>query len=267
MCPPKLPNRVLYPRLGGVLCALIILAAPRHVARPRPEFCILTPSNNSRLQTVPNELRPCERSSLYQHGPRPRLGSSSRMRVRVLQHSRRRGPDHDIPHQRPRSTGSNRDCDAAPTGTNGWTDPGIDEIIANSDLTAAAKLVAVTLIRQWAWFKSSCFPSDQTIASKIGMSPGHVQRCLCELEMAGYIRRERTPRCRIIWLLWRLGDLQPESSGDHSRPVSQSPTRPVDPSPTIPRSPFRAGAQSPIRAGAQSSPAPARNEPVVSKLG
>ena len=164
-------------------------------------------------------------------------------------------------------------CDAAPKGLTGWTDPGIDEIIANPNLTAAAKLVAVCLIRQWAWFKDSCFPSDQTIASKIGMSPGHVQRCLGELEQAGYIRRERTPRCRIIWLLWRLGEAPPTPAQSDTRPVAQSPSRPVAQSPSrpiragaqSPSRPVRAGAQSPILLGAQSGCAPALTEPVVSE--
>jgi hypothetical protein len=162
--------------------------------------------------------------------------------------------------------------DAAPKGLTGWTDPGIDEIIADPNLTAAAKLVAVTLIRQWAWFKSSCFPSDQTIAKAISMSPGHVQRCLCELEQAGYIRRERTPRCRIIWLLWRCDQpiVQPSTppvADPPGRPVAQPPSRPVA-SPAnrpVASPPIRAGAESPISAGAQSHSAPARNEPVVSE--
>jgi len=171
--------------------------------------------------------------------------------------------------------------DAAPKGLTGWTDPGIDEIIANPNLTAAAKLVAVALIRQWAWFKDSCFPSDQTIASKIGMSPGHVQRCLGELEQAGYIRRERTPGCRVIWLLWRLGDSAPAPTQADARPVAQSPSRYGAPAPSrpvalspsrpiragaqSPSRPVRAGAQSPILLGAQSGCAPALTEPVVSE--
>ena len=161
--------------------------------------------------------------------------------------------------------------DAAPKGPTGWTDPGIDVIIADPNLTAAAKLVAVTLIRQWAWFKDSCFPSDQTIAAKIGMSPGHVQRCLGELEQAGYIRRERTPRCRIIWLLWRLDDSAPTPTQPDTRPHPQSPMRhgasaPSRPVAQSPSRPVRAGAQSPGRAGAQSGCAPALSELVVPEL-
>ena len=137
-----------------------------------------------------------------------------------------------------RSPGSSGTCDAAPRQFNGWTDPGIDDIIADPNLTASAKLVIIALVRRWAWFKDHCFPSDQTIAAAIGMSPGHVQRCLAELEQAGYVRRERTPRRRIIWLLWRCDQpitqatptptipvVQPTSTT--SRPVAQSPTAPV----------------------------------------
>ena len=47
---------------------------------------------------------------------------------------------------------------------------------------------------------------------------GHVQRCLRELEIAGYIRRERTPRCRVIWLLWRC-----------ERPVAGAISSPIPP--------------------------------------
>ena len=159
-----------------------------------------------------------------------------------------------------RSPGSSGTCDAAPRQFNGWTDPGIDEIIANPDLTAAAKLVAVTLIRQWAWFKSSCFPSDATIADAIGMSPGHVQRCLAELEQAGYIRRERTPRCRIIWLLWRLDESAPTPAQADDRPVAQAPIRPIASPPTRPvaQAPSRPVAQSPSRPVAQSPTTPVR---------
>src|SRR5262249_31692880 len=55
------------------------------------------------------------------------------------------------------------------------------------------------------------YPSDNTIAGKVGKSPGHVQRCLRQLEAAGYIRREHTAEVRSgrrIWLLWRCPDDQ-----------------------------------------------------------
>ena len=135
----------------------------------------------------------------------------------------------------------------ANSGVNGWTDEGIDRIIADPNITASAKIVIISLVRNWAWHKPSCFPSDATIAGKIGMSPGHVQRCLRELEIAGYIRREQTPRCRVIWLLWRC-----------ERPVAGAISSPIPPvvettvgddarGPQDTRSPILLGAESPAR--------------------
>ena len=85
-------------------------------------------------------------------------------------------------------------------------DPGIDRLLADPELGSTAKAVALALVKNWAWSKDSCFPADRTIAEKVGRSPGHVQRCLRQLERAGYIDREHTPEVRSgrrIRLLWR----------------------------------------------------------------
>jgi hypothetical protein len=85
-------------------------------------------------------------------------------------------------------------------------DPGLDDILADPDLSSTAKALITVMVRNWAWVKDHCWPSDATLAARVGMSVGHVQRCLRELERAGRIFRERTdavPNGRRIWLLWR----------------------------------------------------------------
>src|SRR5512135_3810981 len=85
-------------------------------------------------------------------------------------------------------------------------DPGLDRLLADPDLGSTAKTIAIALVKHWAWFKDSCWPSDRTIAAKVGKSQGHVQRCLRQLEDAGWIQRQRTdevPTGRLIWLTWR----------------------------------------------------------------
>jgi hypothetical protein len=85
-------------------------------------------------------------------------------------------------------------------------DPGLDELLADPDLGSTAKAIAVALVKNWAWVKDHCWPSDRTIAAKVGKSPGHVQRCLKQLEAAGWVERERTaavPTGRRVWLCWR----------------------------------------------------------------
>jgi hypothetical protein len=97
-------------------------------------------------------------------------------------------------------------------------DAGLDQLLADPALCSTAKAVAVALIRHWAWRgKDHCWPSDATIAAKVGRSPGHVQRCLRRLERAGWIERERTdevPNGRRIWLRWRKpgAGAQPDSA-------------------------------------------------------
>ena len=85
-------------------------------------------------------------------------------------------------------------------------DPGLDAILADPNLSSTAKALITVMVRNWAWVKDHCWPSDATLAAKVGMSVGHVQRRLRELELAGRIFRERTdavPNGRRIWLLWR----------------------------------------------------------------
>jgi hypothetical protein len=85
-------------------------------------------------------------------------------------------------------------------------DPGLDRLLADPNLGSTAKTIATALVNHWAWYKTSCWPSDKTIAGKVGKSPGHVQRCLRQLEDAGWIHRQRTdevPTGRLIWLAWR----------------------------------------------------------------
>ena len=85
-------------------------------------------------------------------------------------------------------------------------DPGLDDILADPNLTSTAKALITVMVRNWAWVKDHCWPSDEILAARLGMSVGHVQRCLRELERAGRIFRERTaavPNGRRIWLLWR----------------------------------------------------------------
>jgi len=88
-------------------------------------------------------------------------------------------------------------------------DPGLDALLADTRIGSTAKAIALALVKNWAWYKASCFPSDKTIALKVGKSPGHVQRCLRQLEAAGYIDREHTPEVpsgRRIRLRWRGPD-------------------------------------------------------------
>src|SRR5512135_138535 len=83
-------------------------------------------------------------------------------------------------------------------------DPGLEALLADKRLSAAAKLVATVLVKHWAWYKSSCYPSNRSIAARCGYSPGHVARCLHELERGGWIRREqRALGTRLIVLCWR----------------------------------------------------------------
>src|SRR5512135_2820726 len=82
--------------------------------------------------------------------------------------------------------------------------PGLEAFLADKRLSAAAKLVATVLVKHWAWYKSSCYPSNRSIAARCGYSPGHVARCLHELERGGWIRREQQATgSRLIVLCWR----------------------------------------------------------------
>jgi hypothetical protein len=106
-------------------------------------------------------------------------------------------------------------------------DAGLDRLLADPALCSTAKAVALALVRRWAWSKAACWPSDATIAGTVGRSPGHVQRCLRQLERAGWIERERTaevPNGRRIWLRWR------RDVGSGAQPTS-APARSAPPAP------------------------------------
>ena len=95
-------------------------------------------------------------------------------------------------------------------------DPGLDDILADPSLSSTAKALVAVMVRNWAWVKDHCWPSDETLAARLGMSVGHVQRCLRELERAGRIFRERTaavPNGRRIWLLCAAPAAAPAVAG------------------------------------------------------
>jgi hypothetical protein len=93
-------------------------------------------------------------------------------------------------------------------------DPGLDRLLADPNLGSTAKNIATVLVKHWAWVKDHCWPSDRTIADKVGKSPGQVQRGLRQLEDAGWITRQRTdqvPNGRLIRLLWRSAPLSADA--------------------------------------------------------
>jgi hypothetical protein len=108
-------------------------------------------------------------------------------------------------------TTSRRSLPAANLRTGPWAaalpkDEGLDRLLADPALGSTCKAIALALVRHWAWRKDHCWPSDATIAAKVGRSAGHVQRSLRALERAGWVRRERTNENRtgrVIVLLWR----------------------------------------------------------------
>src|SRR5512142_1458642 len=52
-------------------------------------------------------------------------------------------------------------------------DLGLDALLADPSLGSTAKTIALALVKHWAWYKDHCWPGNQTIAKKIGKSPGH----------------------------------------------------------------------------------------------
>jgi hypothetical protein len=110
-------------------------------------------------------------------------------------------------------------------------DPGLEALLASTDLSATAKLVAVTLVKHWAWYKPSCYPSNRSIAARCGYSPGHVARCLHELEQGGWIRREQQATgTRLIWLCWRGTPCKDAGGGPatvQGDPPAKARTKPV----------------------------------------
>jgi hypothetical protein len=108
-------------------------------------------------------------------------------------------------------------------------DPGLDRLLADPTLGSTAKTVATALVKNWAWSKPDCWPSDRTIAAKVGKSQGHVQRCLRQLEDAGWIHRQRTdevPTGRLIWLAWRCPITSKGAQGDPA-PAREGPPAPA----------------------------------------
>src|SRR4051794_3304795 len=93
-------------------------------------------------------------------------------------------------------------------------------IADDGTLPPFAKAVLLVLAG-YAWGnKAVCWPSNASIASKVGRSVGHVKRCLADLEERGLIEREATDAYRtgrVIRLLWR------------STPVASAPPPPGAP--------------------------------------
>src|SRR5512135_3685409 len=110
-------------------------------------------------------------------------------------------------------------------------DPGLEALLADPNLSAAAKLVATVLVKHWAWYKSSCYPSNRSIAARCGYSPGHVARCLHELERGGWIRREQQATgTRLIVLCWRGTPCEDAGGGSaalQGDPPAKARTEPV----------------------------------------
>src|SRR5512135_2057533 len=154
---------------------------------------------------------------------------------------RRRRPDVPGPDRRRGTGGATVNCPttrcttpvAAPRTGRGESalpnDPGLDAILADPNLSSTAKALVTVMVRNWAWYKDHCWPSDATLAKKVGKSIGHVQRCLRELERAGRIERERTdavPNGRWIWLLWRCTGPRAGARRDPA-PARTTPTAPA----------------------------------------
>jgi Helix-turn-helix domain len=86
-------------------------------------------------------------------------------------------------------------------------DPTLDDILADTRLGRLAKQLVVVLIRNWAWFKPRCWPSNASIADKLGVHPKSIPRALRELEVTGWADRlptDEVPTGRYIRLLWRI---------------------------------------------------------------
>jgi hypothetical protein len=82
----------------------------------------------------------------------------------------------------------------------------LDDLLADTRLGRLAKQLVVVLIRNWAWFNPRCWPSNASIAAKLGVHPKSVPRALRELEASGWADRLPTddvPTGRYIRLLWR----------------------------------------------------------------
>ena len=86
-------------------------------------------------------------------------------------------------------------------------DTALDDLLADSRLGRLAKQLVIVVVRNWAWFAPRCWPSNQTIADKLGVHPKSIPRALRELEAYGWADRLPTdvvPTGRFIRLLWRV---------------------------------------------------------------
>src|SRR3954451_21091902 len=73
--------------------------------------------------------------------------------------------------------------------------------------------------------KDTCWPSNATIAAKVGRSPGHIKRRLAGLQGRGLIAREPSGENRtgrVFRLLWRATPVMPArpTGGSLARPES-----------------------------------------------
>jgi Helix-turn-helix domain len=85
-------------------------------------------------------------------------------------------------------------------------DSSLDELLADTRLGRLAKQLVVVLVRNWAWFAPRCWPSNASIAAKLGVHPKSIPRALRELELTGWADRlptDNVPTGRYIRLLWR----------------------------------------------------------------
>jgi DNA-binding Lrp family transcriptional regulator len=104
--------------------------------------------------------------------------------------------------------------------SNSWT----VRVSADFDLAAYPHSWTVTLIalERHARSKSSCWPSNETLATAVGLSPSQVRVILAGLEAAGLIRRERTPTGgRTIHLERRIADTPALSASSPSPPAGK----------------------------------------------
>lgn len=98
-------------------------------------------------------------------------------------------------------------------------------MLADPQLPAAAKLLALALERLWARDQAECWPAAQTIAAALGQSPGHVERGLKQLEAGGWIQRRREGRRRVITLRWRSATPLPPAPARPEVVLDQKPSQ------------------------------------------
>jgi Helix-turn-helix domain len=94
-----------------------------------------------------------------------------------------------------------------------------DPRLSPTDVRVAAALL------YWARSRADCWPSDRSISTRVGRSPGTVQRSLRSLEDAGWIAREKSAdnqTGRLIWLLWCSAGARPPAA-----PLSDPPAAPA----------------------------------------